>query len=285
MTWFKVDDGFYRNPKTAPLSDAATALWLRAATWSCDFLTDGFVPSSMIQVFRGKRSSAEELVRAELWTRREGGFCFHDWFDYQPSAEESEELRNKRIEAGKLGALKRWGNSKEKITKPIASAIAKPIAKAMANEWQTDSKHEESDGKTYGKPMANECPVSRIPFKETKPNGLVKKNRSAKTLISEDWKPTPAHRDLAASKGIDIENESEKFRDWAIANAKKYVDWDRGFSNWLRNSTNFNRSQGYVNKAQLKLEDQQRRIHESLMREEAGVPQLPIGGGDNSYGF
>ncbi|GAA6122597.1 hypothetical protein BPY_07050 [Bifidobacterium psychraerophilum] len=141
MTWFKVDDGFYRNPKSAVLSDTATSLWLRAATWSCDLLTDGFVPEKMLPMFRSPQDAAQELCDAGLWEKTEGGWRFHDWFDYQPSAEEVEELKQKRKEAGRRGAMARWQND------------GKPIANAMANAKQTD-------GKVHGKPIAKSCPVS-----------------------------------------------------------------------------------------------------------------------------
>ena len=50
--WFKVDDGFCMNPKTAMLSNDATALWLRSGTWAAQQLTKGRVPANMIPLLR-----------------------------------------------------------------------------------------------------------------------------------------------------------------------------------------------------------------------------------------
>lgn len=93
MAWFKVDDGFWSHPKTADLSDAATALWLRAGTWSAQHLTDGRVPYSALRFFRARRRSAAELVDAGLWSDAGDAFVFHSWADYQPSKSQVEAKR------------------------------------------------------------------------------------------------------------------------------------------------------------------------------------------------
>ena len=159
--WFKVDDSFFSNPKTAMLSDGATALWLRAGSWSAQQLTDGFIPARMLPMFRGSDDSVTELCDAGLWERDEerDGYRFHDWSDYQPDGEEVDVLRRKRSEAGKRGANRRWQR------KPVAEngKNGKPMANAMANAWQTDGKcHSKTMAnawQTDSKPTANSCPV------------------------------------------------------------------------------------------------------------------------------
>lgn len=156
MTWFKVDDGFYRNPKSAVLSDAATSLWLRSATWSCDLLTDGYVPEKMLPLFRSSQDAAQELRDAGLWETAQDGWRFHDWFDYQPSAEEVEALRQKRSEAGrkggKLSAKTRiealaqanaQAKPKQTSSKPPSKTEAKsnpvPVPVPVSNSYELDS--------------------------------------------------------------------------------------------------------------------------------------------------
>jgi len=233
-------------------------------------LTDGVVPEAMISVLRGRKKTASELVDSGLWEKTESGYLFHDWFEYQPSAEETAELKEKRSEAGRRGAEKRWG-------KPDSKSHSKPIANAMPN---TMANQKQDDSTPHGKPIAKSCPVSVPVLKETKPNGLVKKN--TKTLIPDSWTPTVAHRDLAARKNIDIESEAAKFIDWAKANGRRYVDWDRAFSNWLRNAENFNRKPGYTNHAQEKLNAHLNMIAAAEAREHQ--PQL-IEGSSNAFGF
>lgn len=63
-------------------------------------------------------------------------------------------------------------------------------------------------------------------------------DKSAKraTPIAKDWSPSEAHHQLATTLGVDILHEGDKFRDWCIANGRKYKDWEAGFRNWIRNA-------------------------------------------------
>lgn len=158
--WFKVDDSFFSNPKTAMLSDGATALWLRAGSWSAQQLTDGFIPARMLPMFRGSDDSVNELCDVGLWERdgERDGYLFHDWSDYQPDGEEVDALRRKRSEAGKRGANRRWQRKTVDENGKNGKTDSKCHGKPMANAWQT-----------YGKSMANSCPVPvPVPDKKEK---------------------------------------------------------------------------------------------------------------------
>ena len=148
--WFKVDDGFCMNPKTAMLSNDATALWLRSGTWAAQQLTKGRVPANMIPMFRCSDDSVQELCDAGLWEydADKDEYVFHDWADYQPDGDEVDAKRRKRSEAGKKGASRRW-------KKPENGKNGKPMANAMANAWQTDGKPMANAWQDDGKPMAN----------------------------------------------------------------------------------------------------------------------------------
>lgn len=142
MPWFKVDDGFWSHPKVLDLSNDALALWLKAGTYSAQHLTDGFVKRAVVRMVGGTDDAAEELVSAELWDIADGGYQFHDWLRYQPSAEETREKRAeisaKRSEAG---------------------------AKGAASRWQNDGK---TDSKSDGKPMAPTRPDPTRPIPDQK---------------------------------------------------------------------------------------------------------------------
>ena len=60
--------------------------------------------------------------------------------------------------------------------------------------------------------------------------------------IPDDFEPTDHHRDIAANENINLDNEFVKFRDYCLANGKKYIDWDAAFNNWLRNSYKYQRA-------------------------------------------
>lgn len=121
MTWFKVDDSFHDHPKVFDAPDCAVALWTRAGTWSSRNLTDGFVPTGMpARLCDDPDTAVKELVRRGLWTRASGGYRFHDWSDFQPSAKAVIELRAKRAAAGKRGGQAKA--AKQNASKGLANA-------------------------------------------------------------------------------------------------------------------------------------------------------------------
>jgi hypothetical protein len=126
VVWFKVDDSFYDHPKVFDAPDCAVALWIRAGCWSARNLTDGFVPSSLPARLCGDPDTAvRDLLRRGLWLRVSGGYQFHDWVDYQPTADQVEGLRRKRAEAGRRGGLARAAKQKPSKSQAIASGVAK----------------------------------------------------------------------------------------------------------------------------------------------------------------
>lgn len=77
---FQVDPDFYDHPKSIGLSDAATALWVRAGSYSAAKLLDGLVPEHVLSsLSRSSEEAAEELVARGLWRRSRQGFRFHQW--------------------------------------------------------------------------------------------------------------------------------------------------------------------------------------------------------------
>lgn len=129
MTWFKVDDSFYDHPKVFDAPDCAVALWTRAGAWAARNLTDGFVPSGMpARLCDDPDTAIKELVRRGLWTRASGGFKFHDWSDFQPSAKAVAELRAKRAEAGKRGGQAKAAKQISGKALASASEVAKQNA-------------------------------------------------------------------------------------------------------------------------------------------------------------
>lgn len=138
MAWFKVDDGFWSHPKTIALSNDAVALWVRAGAWASQALTDGFVPTKAIVMFGIPAEAITELVEVGYWhpDPKRDGWTFHDWDEYQPSAEETKakraEISRKRSEAGKRGAEHRWQNDGKTDGKTMANANGNRIGKSMA---------------------------------------------------------------------------------------------------------------------------------------------------------
>jgi hypothetical protein len=125
MTWFKVDDRFHSHPKVLATEPAALGLWVVAGAWSSANLLDGFVPDNALpRLLPDSEMLAEKLCTAGLWRRIRGGYQFHDWTDYNPSAEQIRRLQVQRAAAGRAGGLAR----------------SNVIASAKANGKQVSSK-------------------------------------------------------------------------------------------------------------------------------------------------
>lgn len=134
MTWFKVDDGFWSHPKTAMLSDAAIALWVRAGSYSCQHLTDGFISPPMLRML-GDRAAVDELVEAGLWEPAAGGWQFHDWDEYQ---ETSETVKRRREQARDRQRRARAAREKKRATPHDSSGDVTPdVTRDNTREFST----------------------------------------------------------------------------------------------------------------------------------------------------
>lgn len=222
--WFKVDDSFYSNPKTAMLSDGATALWLRSGSWSAQQLTGGFVPARMVPMFRGSDDSVRELCDAGLWAydEQKDGYQFHDWSDYQPDGEEVDALRKKRSEAGKRGANRRWGKPENgKNGKTDGKCHSKP----MANAWQDD-----------GKPMANACPVP-VPVPDKKEEEYYSSSKEMTLAMFQGSRELAAANSMmrATYPNLDLKNSWDAFATRQYDATRMVGDWIRLWRGWCEN--------------------------------------------------
>lgn len=222
--WFKVDDGFCMNPKTAMLSNDATALWLRSGSWSAQQLTGGFVPARMVPMFRGSDDSVRELCDAGLWAydEQKDGYQFHDWSDYQPDGEEVDALRKKRSEAGKRGANRRWGKPENgKNGKTDGKCHSKP----MANAWQDD-----------GKPMANACPVP-VPVPDKKEEEYYSSSKEMTLAMFQGSRELAAANSMmrATYPNLDLKNSWDAFATRQYDATRMVGDWIRLWRGWCEN--------------------------------------------------
>lgn len=229
--WFKVDDSFFSNPKTAMLSDGATALWLRSGSWSAQQLTDGFIPARMVPMFRGSDDSVRELCEVGLWERDDvrDGYRFHDWSDYQPDVEEVDALRRKRSEAGKRGANRRWSRKTVDENGKNGKTDGKCHGKPMANAWQTD-----------GKSMANSCPVPvPVPDKKEKEeySSSFSKETSADEYL-ETGRPEADRQISGQYPNLDLTDAWGAFMQHHHGETRTVNDWTRLWKGWCQRRAN-----------------------------------------------
>ena len=85
MPWFRLEDSFHLHPKVTAAGNAATGLWVRCATYSAQYLTDGAVTDEVAHSYGNKRE-IDRLVGTGMWIRNGSGFLIPDYLEYNPSA-------------------------------------------------------------------------------------------------------------------------------------------------------------------------------------------------------
>ena len=153
MSWFRVDDRMFCNPKFAGLSPAATSLWLRAGSWAAGQKTHGEIPSNILPLLCGDSEIAQELVDAGLWevvahsslATKTAIWKFHNWERIYAPTEEADVLRKKRqLGAAKTNA-KRWGTTAPEFPKGEDTTLGS-IASDIANQSLSDVASESLPG-------------------------------------------------------------------------------------------------------------------------------------------
>jgi hypothetical protein len=129
MTWAKLDDGFFDNPKVMETSFAARGVWATALSWCARKLTDGKISAKAARLLEFPPELITELVVAGLWEPAAdgNGWVLHDYLEYNPNREKVQALR----EAGKQRAAK---HSSQRRTEPPAMCAASREASDTACE-------------------------------------------------------------------------------------------------------------------------------------------------------
>ena len=191
-----------------PLSPEAVGVWTLAGSWSANYLTDGEVHANIVRRFGGSSEAIQELVNADLWIDNgDDTYQFKDWSDYQPVKAD--------VEAERAAARERMRQVRAK-----KKGITLPPHSSEDVQANTSGTSEEV----------------RVTPTQSQSHPVSEGGQSRKTRIPDDWEPTSSHKKRATEKNLDLNEEAEKFRNWAIANDRKYVDWGRTFSNWLINA-------------------------------------------------
>ncbi|MET4702766.1 hypothetical protein ABIB54_000220 [Frigoribacterium sp. UYMn621] len=102
MPWYKVDDGLSMKAETTRIPRAARTsaigLLALAGSWSARELTDGHIPTHMLEELAGSEADASWLVTAGFWIAVVDGWRFTEWEPDQPLREVVLADRAKRAE-------------------------------------------------------------------------------------------------------------------------------------------------------------------------------------------
>lgn len=191
MPYALIDDEICDHPKFAEVGLDAIGLWTLGLSWCSRHLTDGHIPTRIVERYTaGARRKttviAAELVQVGLWEPTDGGWLYHDFHDHNPSGEEVREKRSKvsaiRSAAGRKGAAKRWGTGSNGDGKRDGKPIANGTANAEANGSQSDNPVPvpvakeltgDAEPKSYAVPLANDPgPILLVPDVDPTAQGL-----------------------------------------------------------------------------------------------------------------
>lgn len=105
MPWFRLEDSFHAHPKVKRAGNAAVGLWIRCATYSAQYETDGLIPP---EVYTGRDGygttrEVEALIAARLWVVTDGGMLMPDYLDYNPSKADNDQRRKVDAERKRRG--------------------------------------------------------------------------------------------------------------------------------------------------------------------------------------
>lgn len=249
--WIKISQDLPQHPKMLVVSIPARWLFAELLCYCSRFLTDGAISKAsanaiampiamhtamlkalpkamreaMLQAMPAAMLDFEEIADSLLnelctndptkptLTKTADGFKITDYLDYQVAKKDV----LARQEHGRKMARARW--DKKTDAKSITTSNA--LGNATSNASRNADKDKDKD-----------ISKEKIYKKETEP--LPAKTRKRAVPLPADWKPNPTHARIALERGIDLEAQAEKFRDYARAHGKAYRDWDAGFRNWLR---------------------------------------------------
>lgn len=262
--WIKISLNLPRHPKMVVVQAPARWLFVEMLCYCSEYMTDGVVPevvamrlatntasdtlSNLLSIMLSNMPSTElskelsnmlstmldaclpdlaDQLLEELTgngdpatlSRDGDDYVIHDYLDHQASRKDVLARRKHLREAGRRGGLAKAKqdakhNAKQNPSKMLSKGFSKGFSKNLADK---DKDIDTSKEKIYKK--ENQPPA---------------KTRKRAVPLPADWKPNPTHARIALERGIDLEAQAEKFRDYARAHGKAYRDWDAGFRNWLR---------------------------------------------------
>lgn len=237
MPWVRVDDAFYDHPKWIEAGPLAGWLGMCGLAWCNRNQTDGFIPHGKVQLLadfsmvgevdqnedpteihiEGWRVSpyilADRLIELGLWERAVGGFHVHNYLKYQKSADEIRDIAAKRAASGRKGG-----------------------------QSTREASDEADDKQTGSKPEANvEAQSQSQPRSSNEELGAPESPKKNQQKPPADFEPSAAHHAYALKRGLDLDDERERWLTWCEANGRTYSGVNAGFSTWLSQAVDFGR--------------------------------------------
>jgi hypothetical protein len=219
----KFTHDFPDHPKVMPLSDAAFRCLVEATLWSCRQQTDGFL-ARRYAVAKWSADALAELCANDptnpSLVESDEGWFIRDFTHYQESRDEIQARRERNKLAGQRGGL---AKAKQGANRTATKSVSKSVSESLPDKDKEQDKEQE---------VTTNVVTSVVADKPQK----AKKQRAFR--VPDDWMPDRAVIDKmkAERPELDLRMEHDKFMDWVRANDRRYVDWNAGWRNWMRNA-------------------------------------------------
>jgi hypothetical protein len=138
MTWVKIADEFYRNPKMRAAGKNGRALYLAGLCYCASGLTDGHVAAIALPVLAAEaevpgKATAAKLVDIGAWVPVNDGWCIPDYLDYNPTREQVQAERDaakerQRRARDKASESRRMSRRDIGRTSPESHAVSAPVS-------------------------------------------------------------------------------------------------------------------------------------------------------------
>lgn len=264
MTWLEIDDGILDHPKFIRAvklgGSEAVHLWLGLKAYCNQQLTDGFVPTDMLDEVRGpkdpkKRAAALQVLRdVGLLDEATGGLALHNYLKLSRSRAAVLESRRKNAER----------QAKSRVSNTTTNAGSNAVTDGVTTSRVTSSVTTPSPLPLLAIPDLNTPPpsvgpphgadITKSDLDSFAPDPAVisgqrkpreKKPKPVKWCrFPSDFEPDDSHRRIAAQLGLDLAQQLAEIRDHEFTKPKS--DPAAALRNWLRRSKQFGNGGGVL---------------------------------------
>lgn len=133
----------------------------------------------------------------------------------------------------------------ESVNLGVDAPLAEFLRKPSADHAETLPERRESFGSSGDLDHDHDHDHERdqLPSAETAgTKSRAKRRKRPETTLPDDWRPTDDHVFRARAASLDVHREAERFRNHAVQNDRRCVDWNAAFRNWLLNAEERRRS-------------------------------------------
>jgi hypothetical protein len=242
--WVPLDVDFQDDDRLIDVTAGAELLYVRSLALAKRLGTDGRIRRSHLRRLSDKLDDLgcgfeDELIDAGLW-RWEGSqdpavghYQIASWDRWNDPVKAEKRARAGKSRGGKLGNHRRHGHPGPLDDCPTCYP---PSSDTDSDTDRSSDSHTDRSGSVEVEVEVdkNNPPIAPpATLALAIPDPPPKKRRKGKRPLPDNWAPTDKHRALGLERGIDVDSEAQRFRDYCAAHAKTYADHDAAFRNWL----------------------------------------------------